>query len=249
VFTKCGRRWRANGDIYSDLRPDVIREECEASLRRLGVERIDLYQFHWPDLVTGTPLEESWQAMLELVDAGKVRWLGVANFDTALLERCERIGHVDSLQPPLSLLSRGARTDLIPWCERNGTGVIAYSTLASGLLTGAFTRERLQQLPEDDFRRNAAPFQEPALARNLALVERVRGVADRLGTTVPAVAIAWTLGVRGVTGAIVGARAPEQVDGWLTAATLELDDTAVAELEQAITETCAGVDTLPSPPS
>ena len=248
VFTKCGRRWRDDGAIYTDLRPDSIREECDASLRRLGVDRIDLYQFHWPDLATGTPVEESWQAMLDLVDAGKVRWLGVANFDVTLLEGCEPLRHVDSLQPPLSLLSRHARAEVIPWCESNGTGVIVYSAMASGLLTGAFSRERLELLPPDDFRRSAAPFQEPKLSQNLALVESARAVAERLGTTVPAVAIAWTLAVPGVTGAIVGARGPEQVDGWLAASGLELDDEAIADLERAIEETGAGVDAPPTPP-
>lgn len=249
VFTKCGRRWRDDGDIYTDLRPETIRRECDASLRRLGVDRIDLYQFHWPDMSTGTPVEESWQAMVELVDAGKVRWVGVANFDVDLLERCEPFRHVDSLQPPLSLLSRDARVELIPWCEDNGTGVIAYSSMASGLLSGTFSHDRLKQLPDDDFRRSAAPFQEPKLSQNLALVERMRPVAGRLGTGLPALAVAWTLAVPGVTGAIVGARSPEQVDGWLAASDLELDEAALAELERAIDETSAGVDALPAPPS
>jgi len=249
VFTKCGRRWQENGDVYTDLRPESIRDECNASLRRLGVERIDLYQFHWPDFVTGTPVEESWQAMADLVDAGKVRWLGVANFDVPLLERCEAVRHVDSAQPPFSLLSRHARVELIPWCESNGTGAIVYSSMASGLLTGSFSRDRLERLPPDDFRRFAEPFQEPKLSQNLALVERARVVAERLETTVPALVVAWTLAVSGVTGAIVGARRPEQVDGWLAAADLELDDAARYELERAIEETGAGVDEAPSPPS
>ena len=252
VFTKCGRRWRDDGDtytdLYTDLRPDTIREECDASLRRLGVERIDLYQFHWPDTVTGTAVEESWQAMVDLVDAGKVRWLGVANFDIDLLERCEPLRHVDSVQPPLSLLNRDARAELIPWCEGNGSGVIVYSSMASGLLTGTFSGDRLERLPKDDFRRSAAPFQEPKLSQNLAFVERARTVAEGLGTTLPALAVAWTLAVRGVTGAIVGARSPEQVDGWLAASDLELDSATLAELERAIDETGAGVDAPPSPP-
>jgi aryl-alcohol dehydrogenase-like predicted oxidoreductase len=252
VFTKCGRRWeRGRGAvrIRYDLTPASIREECEDSLRRLGVERIDLYQFHWPDGVTGTQVEESWGVMTELAGAGKVRWLGVANFDVALLERCEPIRHVDSVQPPLSLLSRNARRELIPWCARNGTGVIVYSPMASGLLTGTVTRARLAALPTDDFRRSAAPFQEPKLSQNLALVERARAVAERLGTTLPELAIAWALAVEGVTGAIVGARRPDQVEGWLGATSVEVDDAARAALEQALEETGAGVDTAPSPPS
>jgi len=194
VFTKCGRRWdeQAEGTrLYYDLRPESIRDECEASLRRLGVERIDLYQFHWPDIGTGTPVEESWQTMAELVDEGKVRWLGVSNFDVGLLERCESVRHVDSLQPPLSMLNRNARKELIPWCARNGTGVVVYSPMASGLLTGSFSREGLDRLAPDDFRRGAPPFQEPKLSQNLALVERLEEIAERLGTSLPALAVAW----------------------------------------------------------
>jgi aryl-alcohol dehydrogenase-like predicted oxidoreductase len=249
VFTKCGRRWREDGQIYSDLRPETIRAECDESLRRLSVDRIDLYQFHWPDRVTGTQVEESWGVMGELVEEGKARWLGVANFDVELLERCERVRHVDSVQPPLSLLSRHARLELIPWCAANGSGVVVYSPMASGLLTGTVTRERLAALPADDFRRSAAPFQEPKLSQNLAFVDRARAVAERLGTTLPELAIAWTLTIPGVTGAIVGARRPEQVDGWLGAPAVVLDDAASDELERALEETGAGVDTAPSPPS
>jgi aryl-alcohol dehydrogenase-like predicted oxidoreductase len=251
VFTKCGRSWEEHADgtrISYDLRPDSIREQCEASLRRLGLERIDLYQFHWPDIATGTPVEESWAAMARLVDEGKVRLIGVSNFSVELLARCEAIRHVDSLQPPLSLLNRHARTDLIPWCRANGTGVIAYSPMASGLLSGSFSRGRLEQLAPDDFRHAAAPFQEPKLSQNLALVERLGPVAARLGTTVPALAIGWALAVPGVTGAIVGARRPAQVDGWIDAAGLVLDQETLGELERAVEETGAGVDTPPTPP-
>ena len=251
VFTKCGRTWHRDGDEFRlryDLRPESIRDQCEDSLRRLGVERIDLYQFHWPDIATGTPVEDSWGAMAELVDEGKVRWLGFCNSDLDLLERCERVRHVDSLQPPLSLVNRHARKELIPWCRANGTGVIAYSPMASGLLTGSFYREGLHRLAPDDFRRGAPPFQEPKLSQNLALVERLGEVAERLGTTLPALAVAWTLAVPGVTGAIVGARRPEQVDDWLGAADVVLDEATLAELERAIEETGAGVDTPPAPP-
>jgi aryl-alcohol dehydrogenase-like predicted oxidoreductase len=249
VFTKCGRTWdRTAPEIAYDLRPDSIRLECEQSLQRLGVERIDLYQFHWPDFATGTPVEESWGVMGELVDAGKVRWIGVCNFDLELLERCEAVRHVDSLQPPLSLLSRHAREALIPWCAAHGTGLIVYSPQASGLHTGSFSRDRLDQLPEDDFRHQAAPFQEPKLSQNLALVERLRPVAERLGCAVSALAIAWTLAVPGVTGAIVGARRPAQIDDWLAAPEVELDTEAMAELERAIDETGAGTTESPQPP-
>jgi aryl-alcohol dehydrogenase-like predicted oxidoreductase len=252
VFTKCGRRWEEQAEgtrIYFDLRPESIREECEASLRRLRVERIDLYQFHWPDLATGTAVEESWGTMGELVDEGKVRFVGVSNFSVELLERCEHVRHVDSLQPPLSLLDRNARRELIPWCAANGTGAIVYSPMASGLLTGSFSREGLERLAPDDFRRNAPPFQEPKLSQNLALVERLERVAHRLRTTLPALAVAWTLHVPGVTGAIVGARRAAQVDDWLGAADVSLDEAALAEIERAIEETGAGTDEPPTPPA
>jgi aryl-alcohol dehydrogenase-like predicted oxidoreductase len=247
VFTKCGRRWR-DGAIYYDLRPESIREECEASLRRLGVERIDLYQFHWPDLGTGTPVEDSWAAMAELVREGKVGWAGVSNFDLPLLERCEPIRHVDSLQPPLSLLNRHAREEVIPWCRENGTGVIVYSPMASGLLTGSFNSEGLERLAPDDWRRRGPAFQEPKLSQNLALVARLGPIADRLGTTVASLAIAWTLALPGVTGAIVGGRRPAQLDDWLGAGELELGAETLAEIGRALEETGAGTDEGPAPP-
>lgn len=242
VFTKCGRVRRSPGsdDIVSDLSPASIRRECEASLERLNVERIDLYQFHWPDGNTGTPLEDSWGTMSELVEEGKVRWAGVSNFDTGGLAVCEAIRHVDSLQPPLSLLNRAARNDLIPWCAEHGTGVIVYSPMASGLLTGKFDRDRVESLPDDDWRKSAPNFQDPRLSANLELVERIRALAERLGTTVPAVAVAWTLAIPGVTGAIVGARRPDQVDGWLPASDLDLSDEDLATIEDAVKETGAG---------
>jgi aryl-alcohol dehydrogenase-like predicted oxidoreductase len=247
VFTKCGRRWH-DGEIYYDLRPESIREECEASLRRLGIERIDLYQFHWPDYGTGTPVEESWATMAALVEEGKVRWAGVSNFDVELLERCEPIRHVDSLQPPLSLLDRYARQEVIPWCRENGTGVIVYSPMASGLLTGSFNREGLDRLAEDDWRRRAPAFQEPKLSQNLALVERLQPIAETLGTNAASLAVAWAVAVPGVTGAIVGARRPSQVDESLAAGQLELDEGRLTEIERALEETGAGTDEPPSPP-
>jgi aryl-alcohol dehydrogenase-like predicted oxidoreductase len=233
VFTKCGERFvDADGRQLGGLRAASIREECERSLRRLGLERIDLYQFHWPD--PDTPVEESWSTMAELVHEGKVRWIGVCNFTVELLERCEAIRHVDSAQPPLSLLNRGAREDVIPWCRDHGTGVVVYSPMASGLLTGAFSSERFEQLGEDDWRRRDAMFQEPQLSQALALVERLRPIAGRLGCSLPTLAVAWTLAVPGVTGAIVGARRPSQVDDWVAASDLELDADVVREIEQLL---------------
>jgi aryl-alcohol dehydrogenase-like predicted oxidoreductase len=246
LFTKCALAWDGSG-YRSDGRPGSIRRECELSLRRLGVERIDLLQIHWPDFVTGTPVEESWGTLAELVDEGKVRWIGASNFDVDLLERCEAVCHVDSLQPPLSLLKRGARSEVIPWCVRSGTGVIVYSPLATGLLTGAFDRERISRLPADDARqRLISDFREPRLSSALALVDRLRSIAGRLGTTVTAMSVAWTLAVPGVTAAIVGARRADQVDGWLPADGLELGADTLAEIEQAIAETGAG-DECPPP--
>jgi aryl-alcohol dehydrogenase-like predicted oxidoreductase len=232
VFTKCGRPWygRENNEPTYDLRPETIRFELEQSLKRLGTDHVDLYQFHWPDTETGTPVEDSWAAMAELVAEGKVRWAGVSNFDLELLERCERVGHVDSLQPPYSLIDRAAAAELIPWCAANGTGVVGYSPLGSGLLSGSFDAQRARDLPEGDWRRSSPEFQQPALSRNLALAERLEPVAERHGVPVAAVAVAWVLATPGVTGAIVGARRPSQVDGWLPAGNLRLGEADLAEL-------------------
>ena len=251
VFTKCGRRFPPpgqSGSIRYDLTPASIREECEQSLRRLGIERIDLYQFHWPDYATRTPVEESWQAMAELQDAGKVRWLGLCNYPVDQLPRIQSVRHVDSLQPPYSLLSRHARQELIPWCAQNGTGMIVYSPMASGLLTGSFGSDGLERLAPDDWRRRSPMFTEPKLSQNLALVERLGPIAERLGCDLPALAVAWTLATPGVTGAIVGARRPSQVDGWIQAADVALPAGTLAEIERAIAETGAGTDEPPSPP-
>ena len=240
VFTKCGRRSNADGSIVTDLRPASIRSECETSLRRLGVDRLDLYQIHWPDVDGGTPLEESWDTMASLVVEGKVRWLGVSNFDVDQLDRCEAIRHIDSLQPPLSLLRRGAIGTTIRWAAEHETGVIAYSPMASGLLTGTFDRARIASLPPDDVRVGKSEFLEPELSRNLALVERLREIASGLGLRVADLAIAWALAQEGVTGAIVGARRPTQVEAWLGSAGLSLSDGTLREIEHAVSETGAG---------
>ena len=250
VFTKCGRRWegRPDGVIENNLRPESIRDECERSLRRLGVERIDLYQFHWPDWMTGAALEDSWGTMVELVEEGKARWIGVANFDTGQLARCEAIRHVDSVQPPLSLLARGARTTVLPWAAEHGTGAIVYSPMASGLLTGSFDGERIARLDANDWRRESPQFREPALRQNLALVERLRPIAAGLGSTLPELAVAWTLAQPGVTAAIVGARLPRHVEGWARAPDVELSPEVRAELAEAVTASGAGTDDPPQPP-
>ncbi len=241
VFTKCGLMW----DDGDRLAPAVrvanaasIRRECEASLRRLGVERIDLYQVHWPPQ-DDTPVEEYWQVLLDLKAEGKVRAVGLSNHDAAQLERAERLGHVDTLQPPFSAIRRTA-ADEIRWCDAHDTGVIVYSPMQSGLLTGSFTRERAASLGADDWRSRSPHFTGEGLERNLALADALRPIAARRDTTVATIAVAWTLAWPGVTAAIVGARSPGQVDGWLDAARLELTGQDLDEIEAAIERTGAG---------
>jgi aryl-alcohol dehydrogenase-like predicted oxidoreductase len=241
VFTKCGLRWDDADPMRQPVRdssPARVRRECEDSLRRLGVEAIDLYQFHWPDQ-GGTPLEDSWGEMLKLVKEGKVRWAGMSNYDTALLEKAERVGHVQSLQPPFSMIRRGVGGSEIPWCAANGTGVIVYSPMQSGLLTDSFTADRVAKLPDDDWRRRAPECQPDRLPRNLALRDALRPIASKHRVSVAAVAVAWTL-CWPITAAIVGARSPEQVDGWLPAASVRLDAEDLAAIEAAIGTTGAG---------
>jgi aryl-alcohol dehydrogenase-like predicted oxidoreductase len=231
VFTKCG----------PDLRPAEIQRECEASLRRLEVQRLDMLQFHAPDTVTGTPVEESWGTLADLVDQGKVRWAGVSNFGVDLLQRCEAVAHVDCVQPPLNAIDRAAAREVLPWCQAHGAGVIAYSPMMSGLLTDGFSARRMAELDPADWRHGLRRvFGEPALSRNLALRDALRPIAERHETTVAAVAVAWTLAWPAVTGAIVGARRPEQVDGWADALRLELDGADLGALAAAIAATGAG---------
>jgi aryl-alcohol dehydrogenase-like predicted oxidoreductase len=242
VFTKCGLVWDESRPMVPSrriLRPESIRRECEASLRRLGTERIDLYQFHWPD-ETGTAVEDSWAEMARLVDEGKVRAAGVSNFGVDLLERCRAVRPVESCQPPFSLVRREAGQAEIPWCAAHGTGVIVYSPMQSGLLTEAFSAERVAALAEDDWRRRSPEFQPPRLARNLELRDALRPLAARRGVSVGALAVAWTLAWPGVTGAIVGARSPEQVDGWITAAGLALEPAELDAIADAVRRTGAG---------
>jgi aryl-alcohol dehydrogenase-like predicted oxidoreductase len=241
VFTKCGLVWDERDPMAPPrrvLEPESIRRECDASLRRLGVERIDLYQFHWPDETTR--VEDSWSEMVRLVDAGKVRLAGVSNFDGPLLERCEAIRHVDSLQPPFSLIHREAAAREIPWCAKHKTGVICYSPMQSGLLTDSFSKQNVARFAPDDWRRRSSDFLEPSLSRNLALRDSLRPIAQRHGSTVSAIALAWTLAWPGVTGAIVGARSPQQVDGWIDAATIQLTAADLAEIADAISRIGAG---------
>ena len=249
VFTKCGVQ-ADPADPYKpsvrNAKPAFIRIEAERSLGRLGVERIDLFQIHWPD-ETGTPVEDSWGEMSRLVDEGKVRAIGVSNFGVDLLERCERVRHVDSLQPPFSLIHRGSGSGVIPWAAAHGTGVIVYSPMASGILTDSFSRERVEAMAEDDWRRKSDSHREPALSRNLALRDALRPIAARHGTTVSAVAIAWALAWPGVSGAIVGARRPAQVDGWLAAGSVTLTPVDLAEIAAAVAS--LGIGTEPVRPA
>jgi aryl-alcohol dehydrogenase-like predicted oxidoreductase len=243
VFTKCGLVWNDDNRMREPRRllaPDSIRRECEASLRRLGVERIDLYQFHWPD-ESGTPVEDSWVEMVKLAQEGKVRAIGVSNFDVHLLMRCEAIRHVDSLQPPFSVINRVAANKEIPWCASHDTGVIGYSPMQSGLLTDSFTADRVASMAGDDWRRRASEFQEPNLRRNLFLRDALVPIAKRHDASVSSIAIAWTLAWPGVTGAIVGARTPKQVDGWIAAASIALTRRDLDDIAAAIRQTGAGV--------
>jgi aryl-alcohol dehydrogenase-like predicted oxidoreductase len=242
VFTKGGMipdPSRPFEEPQRNLSAKSIRKEVEASLRRLGVERIDLYQFHWPDAI-GTPVEESWGEMSRLIREGKVHAGGVSNFTVGMLEQAERVRHVDSLQPPFSLIRRQAAADVIPWSAAHQTGVIVYSPMQSGILTDAFSRERVQRMAADDWRRRNAEFQEPLLSRNLALRDALGPIAQRHGVSIAAVAAAWTLSWPGVSGAIVGARSPEQVDGWIAAGNLTLEGEDLAEIAGALERTQAG---------
>jgi len=242
VFTKCGLVWDEKNRSAPPQRigkPESIRRELEQSLRRLQVERVDLYQLHWPP-EDGTSVEDYWGAMLELKRQGKARAVGLSNHSADQLERAERVGHVDSLQPPFSLIHRETAERELPWCEAHHTAVIVYSPMQSGLLTGSFTASRAAQLGPDDWRSRSSDFRSPSLERNLALADSLKPIAQRYNTTVAAVAVAWTLAWSAVTGAIVGARDPSQVDGWLAAAGLELTSADLDEIAAAIKRTGAG---------
>ena len=232
VFTKCGMVW--GDDPMKDAVKSLahIRRECEDSLRRLGVDRIDLYQFHWPDETI--PVEESWRIMEQLVEEGKVRAIGVSNFDASLLRKIEARRHVDSLQPPFSLIRRDAAAAEIPWCNAHRTAVIVYSPMQNGILTDTFSADRVRKMADDDWRKRGRNFQTPTLEKNIILRDALRPIAARHETTVAAVAVAWTLAWPGVTGAIVGARSPAQIDGWIGAANLDLTRADLEEIGTAV---------------
>jgi len=230
VFTKCGLRWDAQGQTHRVLTAASIRQECEDSLRRLKVDTIDLYQIHWPVEDT-KELEEGWSTMAQLQREGKARWIGVSNFDVEQMKRAQDIAPIASLQPRYSLVHTEVEPEILPFCQHEGIGVIVYSPMASGLLTGAMTRERISKLPDDDWRKRDPDFNEPALSAHLALVERLRAVGKRHGYPPGAVAVAWTLRHAAVTAAIVGARKPEQVDDMVAAAAVQLTESDLKEVE------------------
>jgi aryl-alcohol dehydrogenase-like predicted oxidoreductase len=239
VFTKCGLRWDANGNVRKVLGADSIRREVEDSLRRLSVNTIDLYQIHWPPDPDSVELEEGWSTLSDLQWQGKVRWIGVSNFNVEQVRRAQAIAPVASLQPRYSLAHREIEDRLLPYCLREGIGVVVYSPMASGLLTGAMTRERAANLPKDDWRKTHPDFTEPGLSRNLALVERLQEIARRHNRPTGEIAIAWTLHNPAVTGAIVGARNARQAEGVMRAGELRLNDEELAEIGTFVAEAVA----------
>jgi aryl-alcohol dehydrogenase-like predicted oxidoreductase len=233
VFTKCILRWNDKGKIWKEFSAESIRRECEDSLRRLEVDTIDLYQMHWPPDEGKSGLEEGWQTLARLKAEGKVRWIGVSNFNAAQIQRAQKIAPVTSLQPPYSIIRRQIEAETLPYCEKQGIGVISYAPMASGLLTGAMTRERAAALPADDFRSRHPEFREPRLSKNLELVGRLRQIGTRNNSTPGEVAIAWTLRLPAITGAIVGARNRKQSEGVMRAGELMLTREEIAEIEGA----------------
>jgi len=233
VFTKCVLRWDENRKVSQDHSAASIRKECQESLRRLHTDVIDLYQMHWPPRDNGPGLEEAWQAMNDLRKEGKVRWVGVSNFDVEQMKRAAKIAPITSDQPPYSMIRRAIEAEVLPYCEKNGIGVISYAPMASGLLTGAMTRERAAALPPDDFRSRNPEFKEPRVSKNIELVERLRKVGARHGRGPGEVAIAWVLRHRAITGAIVGARNAKQAEGVMRAGELKLSQEEIAEIEGA----------------
>ncbi|HEY6769211.1 MAG TPA: aldo/keto reductase [Candidatus Sulfotelmatobacter sp.] len=232
VFTKCERTWDLNGEIGGTLKAASIRRECEDSLRRLDVDVIDLYQIHWPE--PSADIEEGWTELAKLKQEGKVRYIGVSNFNVVEMQRAAAIAPITSLQPPYSMLARDVEQAILPFAERNNTGVIVYSPMYSGLLSGEMTRQRIRSLAAEDWRLQNPNFREPLLSKNLRLVELLREVGGQHGRTAGEVAIAWTLHNTAVTGAIVGMRNPKQVSGVIGAATFRLSSQEFNEIEEAL---------------
>jgi aryl-alcohol dehydrogenase-like predicted oxidoreductase len=230
IFTKCSMIWDAQGNISHSLKRESIRREVEESLRRLQVEAIDLYQIHWPD--PDIDIEEGWSTLSDLKREGKVRYIGVSNFNVEQLQRAMQIDRVDSLQPPYSLINPEVEDEVLPFCERNGIGVIVYSPMMSGLLSGQMTQERIRNFPEDDWRKHNLEFREPRLYRNLWLAELLKNIGRHYGLSAGEVAIAWTLRLSTVIGAIVGGRRPDQVDGIVGAANFRLSEDEIDGIDR-----------------
>ena len=232
VFSKCERVWDENRNVGASLKADSIRRECEGSLRRLEVDVIDLYQIHWPE--PDADIEEGWTELARLQQEGKVRYIGVSNFSVAQMKRAQAIAPITSLQPPYSIVTRDIEKEILPYCQANNIGVIIYSPMSAGLLTGSMTRERVANFLPEDWRRNMPNFKEPLLSRNLRLVEHLREIGKRRGHSPGEVAIAWTLHHPAVTGAIVGFRNPQQMSGIIGALEFRLTPQEMAEIEQAL---------------
>lgn len=232
VFTKCERVWDSSGKIGACMKADSIRRECEGSLLRLKADVIDLYQIHWPE--PDEDIEEGWSTLVRLQEEGKVRYIGVSNFSVAQMKRAQAIAPITSLQPPYSIVTREIEAEILPFTRENNIGVIVYSPMSAGLLTGAMTRERVANFTSEDWRRNLPNFQEPLLSRNLQLVEHLREIGKRHGRTPGEVAIAWTLNNPAVTGAIVGVRSPRQVSGIVGALEFRLNPKEITEIETVL---------------
>lgn len=235
VATKCGRVWEGDSrEIGKSLRRESVFREVDASLRRLRVDVIDLYQIHWPE--PDEDVEEGWTAIADLIRMGKVRFGGVCNFSVSQLERAQRIHPIASLQPPYSMLKRDIEAEIVPWCEAHGVGIVAYSPMQAGLLTGAFTRERAAALADNDWRSRNPFFQEPMLSANLRVVDGLRPIAARLGITVAQLALAWVLRLPVVTSAIAGARRPDQIEETVKAGAVQLPLDVIAEIETLLAQ-------------
>ena len=232
IFTKCERVWDSSRNVGASLKAASIRRECEDSLRRLQVDAIDLYQIHWPE--PDEDIEEGWTEMARLKDEGKVRWIGVSNFSVSQMKRAQSIAPITSLQPPYSLVTRDIEREILPYAKASNIGVIVYSPMSAGLLTGAMTKERVANFAQEDWRRRLPNFEEPRLSRNLRLVEHLREIGKRHGRSPGEVAVAWTLQDAAVTGAIVGARSPKQIEGIVGAAEFRLSRSELDEIEQAL---------------
>jgi len=233
IFTKCSLRWHADRSIYHSLKAGSVAEELEASLRRLRVDTIDLYQVHWP--IPEDEIEEGWEALARLREQGKIRWIGVSNFSVEQMERIQKIAPVTSVQPPYSMLRRAIEEQVLPFAQRNGIGVINYSPMVSGLLTGKMSPERVQAMPDDDWRRKAVEFNEPRLSRNLRLVELLRKIGNGHSVNPGVVAVGWALHHPAITAAIVGGRSARQVEGLAPALEFKLSDDEHARINAFLT--------------